>query len=100
MLPPVPTSATSIATGILQGVTSATRLPSVKCKYFLVKARAANTGRIAIGKDTVTVDGTTTDTTNGLEIEPGGSEFFFGDMDLYYRKCSGTGDHCTYIAYA
>lgn len=98
MLPTIPTTASGYDTGELQGVTSATQLPSIKCSYFKLVPLSTNTGRIFLGKSTVTATDGTTDTTTGVEV-PSGGDYYFGSMDLYYRICTDANQHCTYIAY-
>lgn len=93
-----PTSYSSPVFGELQGVTSATQLPTVTCKMVQFVAAAANTGKVYLGGSGVTkVDGTT-DTTTGLQLSPGQSSGWWPitNLNLLYRICDNTTDHLTY----
>lgn len=87
-------------TGELQGVTSATQLPTLTCKYVRLKARLTNTGNVYLGLVGVTAPDGTTDTTTGFSLTPGDDTYWIPitNMNLLYRICTGTGDALTYMA--
>lgn len=89
---------TSNPSGEVQGVTSATQLPSVAGKLAVLKARLSNTGNVYIGAAGVTIPNNTTDTTSGLELTPGDSVILpIANLNQLYRICDNTTDGLTYM---
>lgn len=93
---------TTPATGELVGVVAATQLPNIPCKLVRLKARASNTGTVAIGIVGVTMPAGTTTTTAGLELSAGEDTGWIpvDNMNRLYRICSSTAQHLTYMALA
>lgn len=87
--------------GELQGVASATQLPNRPCRMVMINANGANTGYIYIGAaSTVTASDGTTDTTTGLQLKGGASTGWIPceNLSQFYRICSSTSEHATYLA--
>ena len=89
------------AVGELQGVASATQMPSVTGQLVRFKALSGNAGNVYIGRSTVTkIDGTT-DVTSGLELDAGDDTGWIPipgkNMNAFYRICDNVGDDLTYM---
>lgn len=88
--------------GELVGIASATACPSVSAKFVKFKARATNTGYVCIGTSSnVTLGAGTTNATTGFELAAGEDTPWLpvagGNLNSFYRICSSTSDHLTYI---
>ena len=93
---------TTVATGELVGVTSATQLPTVAAKYVRFKARAANTGTAALGITGVTMPAGTTSITAGYELSAGDDTGWIpvDNLNRFFRICSSTAQHLSYMVLA
>lgn len=79
---------------------SAAQFPTISAKMVRIKARAANTGKVAIGDDTnVTLPNGVTDTTSGFELSAGEDTGWMPVANLNELWGIGTGatDSVTYI---
>ena len=89
----------SIASGELQGSATALQMPDITIRSVTFKANADNVGNVYIGGAGVTVPDGTTDTTSGVELQPGDWLQFnqVSNMNLFYRRCDNAGDDLTYL---
>lgn len=85
--------------GELQGVTSATQMPSVAAKMVKFKARGSNAGYAYVGREGVTKPDGTTDATTGWELAAGEESPWCVCQNLneFYRICDNVGDGLVYF---
>jgi hypothetical protein len=90
----------TVACGERQGSASAVQLPSVVCKSVAIAAVGDNVGNVYLGGASVTVPDGTTDTTTGLELQPGDMTQFIpvANLNQFYIICDNAGDDITYLA--
>ena len=91
-----------LATGSLEGIASATQMPSVVCSAAAFVADGGNTGYVCIGNSTVTLAGNATVATAGMILgtttSVGYTPFIpCKNLDNFYYICSSTVDWSTYI---
>jgi hypothetical protein len=93
---------TSVASGELAGVLSATQLPNVACKLARLKAAAGNLGNVYLGGSGVTKPDGSTDATTGLELAAGEETGWIplDNLNRLYRICDNTGDDLFYLVLA
>lgn len=93
-------SLSTVATGEIQGGTTAFRLPSVPCIMVKVKAINSNAGNIYLGSEGVTVPMGTSDSDAGFELAPGDETGWLpiGNLNQLYAICNNNGDDLTYLA--
>ncbi len=86
--------------GELVGVTVATPLPNIPCRLVRLKAEAANTGKVYVGRAGVTVANGTTNTTSGFQLYPGDDTGWLplDNLNRLSRICTDTTSHLTYLA--
>lgn len=89
------------SSGELAGVTSATQCPNLKISLIRFKASVDNVGNVYLGTgNTVTKADGTTDTTTGLQLQPGDDTGWLpaANMNEFWRICDNVGDDLTYLA--
>lgn len=93
---------TSVDTGEFAPGTSAAVFPTVAAKLVRFKARAANAGKVYVGPSGVTKADGTTDTTTGLELEPGDDTGWLpcDNVDTFYGIGDNATDSVTYMVLA
>lgn len=93
---------TTVATGELAGVTSATQLPDISCKLARFKASSGNVGGVYIGGVGVSKPDGTTDTTTGFELRPGEETGWvpIDNLNRLSRICDNAGDDLFYLVLA
>ena len=89
-----------VVNGVLEGIASATQLPSIPCSLVWFKAGAANTGNVCLGGSGVTLAVNATNTTAGIELDAGEmiGPIPASNLSNFYRICSSTVDYLTYMA--
>ncbi len=89
----------AIASGELQGSATAVQMPDILIRSVTFKADADNVGNVHIGGAGVTIPDGTTDTTSGVELQPGDWLQFnqVSNMNLFWRICDNAGDDLTYL---
>lgn len=91
----------NIQSGERQGSVTAVQLPDIEGQVFLISALNANAGDVYLGGSGVTVPDGTTDTTSGLELEPGDTVVLpMHNLNLLYIICDNAGDDITYLSLA
>ena len=95
----MPSFRNRFSTGELEGVTSATQNPDVKCKLVKFIASLTNVGLVYIGGPGVTKGDGNTDTTSGFPLDAGYETPWIpvDNVDQIYRICDNTGDECFYM---
>lgn len=93
------TSLSRVATGEIQGGTTAFQLPDVPATLVRFKALAGNSGNIYLGGADITVSDGVTDTTSGFELAPGDDSGWWpiSNLNVLYGICSNNGDDLTYL---
>jgi hypothetical protein len=88
-----------VTSGERQGSGSAVKLPNVRGGLIWIKALINNVGDVYIGGAAVTVADGTTDTTSGIELNPGDmiGPLPIGNLNLLYMICDNAGDDITYL---
>jgi hypothetical protein len=88
-----------VASGELGGSVTATQFPDIGCRAVTIKARANNSGNVYVGGPGVTVPDGTTDTTSGVELQPGDWLQFhpISNLDILYYICDNAGDDLGYL---
>jgi hypothetical protein len=88
-----------VTSGERQGSASAVALPSVKGGLVWIKALIDNVGDVYIGGAGVTKADGTTDTTSGIELNPGDmiGPLPISNLNLLYMICDNTGDDLVYL---
>lgn len=86
--------------GEIQGATGATQMPNVPIKLVRFTALSDNTGSVYIGGPGVTVPNGTTDTTSGLELQPGDDTGWMpmSNLNQLYYICGDITSGMTYLA--
>lgn len=89
----------TVATGELDGSTSADQCPTVACKLARFKARANNTGNVYIGVSGVTKPDGTTDATTGFELAAGEDTGWLptDNLSRFYYITDGASDEVLYM---
>lgn len=87
-------------TGEIKEGTVAAQLPNVPCHMAILRAFTSNTGDVYLGGSNVTIEGTVTNTTTGLKLEPGDYFGWFpiSNLNLLYTIGEGTTNMLNYIA--
>ena len=91
----------AIASGELAGSATAVQMPDILIRAVTFKANADNTGNVYIGGAGVTVPNGTTDTTSGIELQPGDWLQFnvISNLNVLYYICdNASGDDLGYLA--
>lgn len=90
----------AVKTGEIQGATSATQLPDVKCQMVRFKAASTNTGNVYLGVAGVTLPDGTTDATTGFALHPYDDTGWIpvDNLNRFYVICDNSIDDLTYIA--
>jgi hypothetical protein len=91
---------TSCKSGEIAGAVSATRMPDIPIDGALViQAAKSNVGNVYIGGAGVTKPDGSTDTTTGIELEPGEMIQFMpvDNLNVYYYICDNAGDDILYL---
>ena len=93
---------TTVAVGERQGSESAVVLPTVSASLVRVKAVGDNAGNVYLGGTAVTRADGTTDTTTGLELQPGDDTGWIptDNLNRFYIICDNAGDDITYMVLA
>jgi hypothetical protein len=93
------TTSGTVVSGERQGSGSAVQLPSVVSSLVWIKALINNVGDVYIGASGVTVANGTTDTTSGIELNPGDmiGPLPIKNLNLLYMICDNTGDDIVYL---
>jgi hypothetical protein len=89
-----------VISGEIQGSASAAQCPDLICRAVTFKANADNVGNVYIGGAGVTIPDGTTDTTSGVEMQPGDWMQFnpCSNINIFYYICDNTGDDFGYLA--
>ena len=89
-----------IISGEIQGSAAAAQMPDISCRAITFKALASNVGNVYIGGPGVTVPDGTTDTTSGVEMQPGDWMQFnpCSNINIFYYICDNAGDDFGYLA--
>ncbi len=90
-----------VKSGEIQGSATAAQMPDISCRAVAFSADSSNAGSIFIGGAGVTIPDGTTDTTSGLELQPGDMMQFVPvpNLNLFYRICDNAGDDLSYLAF-
>ncbi len=90
---------TIIASGELQGSTTALQLPNIPCMAVLFKANTNNAGNVYLGSTGVTKSDGTTDITTGLQLTAGDTLPWLpiDNLNRLYRICDNATDGLTYF---
>ena len=90
---------TTVASGELQGSTSALQLPDIACKMVNIKANIDNSGNVHIGVSGVTLDNGTTDTTTGFQLDASQETGWIpiDNLSKLYRITTNSTDDSTYL---
>jgi hypothetical protein len=89
-----------VKSGEVAGATSATQMPNISCDgALLLQAPSGNTGNVYIGGAGVTKPDGSTDTTTGIELEPGDMVQFMPceNLNIFYYICDNAGDDILYM---
>lgn len=89
-----------VQSGEIAGSATAAQMPDISCKAVAFSAATGNTGNVYIGASGVTVPDGTTDTTSGIELEPGDMTQFIPvkNLNKFYYICDNAGDDILYLA--
>lgn len=90
----------TVASGELQGTTSATQLPNIPAKMVRIKAAWDNAGRIFLGGAAgTTLPDNVTDITTGFELNPRDDTGWLpiDNLNRLWRICQNAGDKATYM---
>lgn len=89
----------NVQSGERQGSATAVQLPDIAGRLFLISASNHNASDVYLGGSGVTVPDDTTDTTSGLELEPGDTVMLpILNLNVLYMICDAAGDTITYLA--
>jgi hypothetical protein len=91
---------TSVKCGEVAGSVTATQMPNLPCDgAALIQAAESNTGNVYLGGAGVTKPDGSTDTTTGIELEPGeGIQFMpISNLNIFYYICDNAGDDILYM---
>lgn len=88
-----------VVCGEVQGATGATQMPNVPVKLVRFTAMASNGGNVYVGGPGVTRPDGSTDTTTGLELEPGDDTGWIPLVNLsqFYYICDNATDDFSYL---
>ena len=88
-----------VISGEIQGSATAAQMPDISCRAVTFKALSGNVGNVYIGGPGVTVPDGTTDTTSGVEMQPGDWLQFTpcSNISLFYYICDNAGDDFGYL---
>ena len=89
-----------VQSGEIAGSATAVVLPTIACSMVAFSACTDNAGNVYLGGAGVTVPEGTTDTTAGLELEPGDMTQFIpvANLNVFYIICDNAGDDLVYLA--
>jgi hypothetical protein len=89
-----------VQSGEKSGSATAVQLPDIPCRAVAIGALSDNAGSVWIGGAGVTVADGTTDTTSGLQLQPGEVMQFVpvANLNVFYIICDNAGDDITYLA--
>lgn len=89
-----------VATGELQGSTSAIQMPDISCRMVMFVAADNNTGYVYIGAAGVTKPDGTTDATTGIQLAAGDATPLLPihNLNLLWRISDNAGDDLMYMA--
>lgn len=81
---------------------AAAQFPSIACRLVRLKARAANAGNVYVGPTAVTKADGATDTTTGIELQPGDDTGWLpvDNLDRFYGIGDNAADSVTYLTLA
>ena len=86
----------NIQSGEVDGDGTAKALPSIEGQLFLISALNSNVGDVYLGGSGVTIPDGTTDTTSGLELQPGDTITVpIHNLSLLYIIADNDGDDIT-----
>lgn len=89
----------NVVSGERAGSATAINLPDVPGRLFLISALNSNTGDVYLGASGVTVAAGTTDTTSGLELEPGDTIMLpLRNLNVLFMICDNAGDDIAYLS--
>ncbi len=89
-----------VKSGQIAGSVTMIQMPDIPCRAVAFTAVASNDGNVYIGGFGVTRPDTITDTTTGLELQPGDMLQFIPvvNLDIFYYISENAGDDITYLA--
>lgn len=88
----------ALVSGERQGSATAVQLPDVPGRFVTITALTSNAGNVYLGGSGVTVPDGTTDTTSGIELEPGDMWMAeISNLNKLYMICDNAGDDITYL---
>lgn len=95
-----PSTLNVIATGEVQGGTTAFKMPDVPCVMVRIRALSSNSGNVYIGGSAVTRPDGETDETSGFELDAGQDTDWLPveNLNKLYMICDNNGDDIVYIA--
>lgn len=78
------------------------QFPTITCRLARIKARAANAGNVYVGPTAVTKADGATDTTTGLELQPGDDTGWLpvDNLNRFYGIGDNAADSVTYLTLA
>lgn len=88
-----------VTCGERQGSATAVQLPDVPGTLVWISAATSNTGDVYLGGAGVTVPNGTTDTTSGIELNPGDTigPLPLANLNVLYMICDNATDDITYM---
>jgi hypothetical protein len=88
-----------VVSGERQGSATAAQLPDIPCSMVWIAALNDNVGDVYLGGAGVTVADGTTDTTSGIELEPGDmiGPIPVDNLNRMYIICDNAGDDIVYL---
>jgi hypothetical protein len=88
-----------VVSGELGGSASALVLPTVPCSMAWISALTSNAGNVYLGGPGVTIAAGTTDTTSGIELEPGDmiGPIPIDNLNRMYIICDNATDDIAYL---
>lgn len=89
----------TVVSGERQGSATAVQLPDVPARLIYISALASNAGDVYLGAAGVTVPDGTTDTTSGLELNPGETigPLALNNLNQLYMICDNATDDISYL---
>lgn len=89
-----------IASGEIAGSGTAAQMPALVCDAVRFTGASSNTGSVFIGAAGVTKPDGNTDTTTGIEVEPGDDTGWIpvGNMNVLYYICDNATDDLVFLA--
>ena len=90
-----------IATGEVQGGTTAAQLPDIPCAGVMIKAQSDNATNVYIGTENVTVNRGHTNETTGWELDAGDETRFLpiDNLNKLWMITDANADDIIYIAF-